>query len=58
MEIYEFLNNVYLNLLQDKRIKKIILKFRSRFNAGKGKISDIKALDFIIWSLGKLKKKK
>lgn len=56
LEIYEFLKEVYLNLLKDGEIKKIILNFRSKFNVTKDEISDIKVLDFIIWSLGKLKR--
>lgn len=58
LEIYEFLKETYSNLLKDKKIKIVILNFRSKFNVTKDKISDIKVLDFIIWSLGKLKRKK
>lgn len=56
LKIYEFLKVAYLDLLQDEKIKKIILKFRLKFDISKEKISDIKVLDFIIWSLGKIKK--
>ena len=42
-----------------KRINKIIAEFRSKFSVeDKKKISDTKVLDFIIWSLGKIKNKK
>ena len=56
---YGILKDTYSSLLQDERIKKIILEFRSTFNVrNKNKMSDVKVLDFIIWSLGKLNKKK
>ncbi|MFZ2038936.1 MAG: hypothetical protein WAV11_03285 [Minisyncoccia bacterium] len=57
IEIYEYLKQMYSNLLKDSKVKKVILKFRKRFNVSESKISDIKALDFIIWSLGKVKRK-
>ncbi|MCX6720336.1 MAG: hypothetical protein NTW11_00835 [Candidatus Staskawiczbacteria bacterium] len=59
VSIYEFLKSAYSDLLQDEKIKKIILKFRSDFNVeDKNEMSDTKVLDFIIWSLGKIKNKK
>jgi len=58
LKIYEELKNIFLNLLQDEEIRKIISKFRFKFNVNRENISDIKVLDFIIWSLGKLKKEK
>lgn len=57
MKIYEYLENTYKDFLQNERIKKIILQFKSKFNVKNGEISDVKVLDFIIWSLGKLKNK-
>lgn len=53
--IYEFLGSMYSDLLKDERIKELISKFRSKFSVDKNKISDIKVLDFIVWSLGKIK---
>ena len=58
IEIYNFLEKLYLNMLHDERITNIILKFRSKFKVDDEKISDTKVLDFIMWSLGKLKTEK
>ena len=55
IEIYNFLEKLYLNMLHDERITNIISKFRSKFKVDDKKISDTKVLDFIMWSLGKLK---
>jgi len=57
LEIYEFLKNEYGDFLQNEQIKKLILEFRERFNVSKDKMSDIKILDFIVWSLGKIQEK-
>lgn len=57
LSIYEFLKNTYSDLLLDKEIIKLIVKFRSKFKDKDKNISDIKVLDFIIWSLGKIKNK-
>jgi len=57
LDIYKFLESMYSDLLKDEKIKKIILKFRAEFNVkDKNEVSDTKVLDFIIWSLGKIKK--
>jgi len=56
VEVYDKLRKYYKDLLNNKRIKKIILTFRRKFNCNKGKISDTKILDFIIWAKGQLKK--
>lgn len=55
IEIYKFLEKLYLKLTDNNKIKKVISEFRSKFNVGRKDISDVKVLDFIIWSLGKLK---
>jgi len=49
---------IYSNLIKDKEIKKIISEFRKKFSVSAERMTDIKVLDFIVWSLGKLKKKK
>ena len=54
VDIYKFLDKLYSALIKNSRIKKIIFKFRIKFNANRRVISDIKVLDFIIWSFGRL----
>ena len=56
--IYDDLIRIYSNLIKDKEIKKIISEFRKKFSVSAERMTDIKVLDFIVWSLGKLKKKK
>ena len=56
--IYNDLIGIYYNLINDEGIKKIIFKFRKKFDVSPKRMSDIKVLDFIIWSFGKLNKKK
>jgi hypothetical protein len=56
IEIYKGMRPLYLRLLESK-VKEVIEKFRIKFEVDESKISDIKALDFIIWSLGKIKRK-
>ena len=56
--IYNDLIGIYYNLINDEGIKKIIFKFRKKFSVSAERMTDIKVLDFIVWSLGKLKKKK
>src|SRR3989344_1065163 len=58
LEIYEFLKDTYSCFLQEGQLKKLILKFREKFDVTENKMSDIKVVDFIIWSLGKLSTKK
>mgnify|MGYP001592693961 CR=1 FL=1 len=53
IEIYNYLEKLYLNMLQDTRITGIISKFRLKFKDSKD-ISDTKILDFIMWSYGDL----
>ncbi len=57
-EIYDFLENIYLILVKEEKIKKVIFKFRSKFHITENQITDIKILDFMIWSLGKLERNK
>ncbi len=54
LEIYNFLKNLYSDLLNNEKIKKLISKFRSKFDVTENQMTDIKILDFIIWSLGNL----
>ena len=54
LKTYQFLKNIYFELLQDEKIREVIKRFREKFD-NKNEISNVKALDFIIWSLGKLK---
>ena len=53
--LYEYLKCVHCNLLRDGEITKIIQKFKEKFHVDQKQISDAKVLDFIIWTLGKLK---
>ncbi|MEK7217764.1 MAG: hypothetical protein AAB374_02135 [Patescibacteria group bacterium] len=57
-EVYAYLKNLYTELINDGKIKKVITQFRSRFGSDTKNITDQKTLDFLIWSLGKLKRKK
>lgn len=58
LKIYESLKRTYSILLQDKEINELILKFRNKFNVDKNDMPDMKVLDSIVWSLGKLMKEK
>ncbi len=58
LRIYESLKSTYVTLLQDEQIVKVILKFREKFKVNKSDVPDMKVLDFIVWSLGKLIKRK
>ena len=58
IKIYNSLEKLYAELKEDYKIKKVISKFRSKFKVDDENISDTKVLDFIMWSLGKLKKNK
>lgn len=55
--IYAGLESLYPKLLADEQMQKIITKFKSRV-ANTESISNEKILDFLIWSLGKLKRRK
>lgn len=52
-EIFRNLESLYKTLLDDKRIKNIISKFRVKYDK-QNKCSDAKILDFILWGLGKI----
>lgn len=52
---YKDLKSIYDDLLEESEIKKVILKFRKKFDVNPKQVSDSKVLDFIIWTLGKLK---
>lgn len=52
--LYAHLKQIQHDLLEEEEIKKVIQKFKIKFDINQ-KISDAKALDFIIWTLGKLK---
>ncbi|HRY62193.1 MAG TPA: hypothetical protein P5056_00210 [Candidatus Paceibacterota bacterium] len=56
VELYNFLKSLYLKLLSDDKIKELISIFRKEFGVNKYQVSDIKILDFIVWTLGKLEK--
>lgn len=58
INIYTEMCTLYGEVLENESIKKIILKFRNWFNLNEKEISDVKVLDFIIWSLGKIIKGK
>jgi hypothetical protein len=51
---YKLLQDKTRELLGMAEIKEIISHFRKKFNVDKIQISDIKVLDFILWSYGKL----
>ena len=53
VKIYESLTNLYLQLKLENEMRTLIAKFRNRFIRYNENISDTRALDFIIWSLGK-----
>ena len=55
IEAYESLEKLYAKLKEDDKTKKLISKFRLKFKVNDEKISDTKVLDFIMWSLGRLK---
>lgn len=57
LEIYDFLERLYSILAKSEKIKSVINEFRSKFNVGRQDMSDVKVLDFIIWSLGNIKGK-
>lgn len=56
VDLYATLEKLYAKLLKNEKIEKVIAKFRLKFNADRTSISDTKALDFILWSLGKVTK--
>jgi mRNA deadenylase 3'-5' endonuclease subunit Ccr4 len=58
LKIYDYLQTLYAELKENDKIRKVISKFRSKFRVDDEKMSDTKVLDFIMWSLGKLKKRK
>lgn len=54
-EIYSSLETLYSILLINNQIREVMSEFRDRYNVGEGSIGDIKALDFIMWSWGKIR---
>lgn len=54
-ETYDTLKERYQELLGDKEIKQQVDKFKKEHGA---RISDVKALDFLLWSAGKQKPKR
>ena len=54
---YKLLSESYQAIIKEQLLKPVFKKFRSKFK-GNSKIPDIKALDFIMWSAGKLLSKK
>lgn len=57
IRIYKRLEYIYRTLLKADKIKRVIRKFRKKFHINEEQIEDLKILDFIIWTLGKLKTK-
>jgi len=57
IELYNNLERLNAKLLENNKIQRVISEFRLKFDVDKEKISDVKALDFIMWSLGKIKEK-
>ncbi len=55
-KIYAYLENFYSEFIGNVKIQKVIKKFKSKFDIDAKRISEQKILDFLIWSLGKLKK--
>lgn len=54
MIFYKSLNESYRNILEKNILKKVFDEFQNKFR-NNGAIPDIKKLDFIMWSAGKLK---
>ena len=54
---YKKMKSIYLEILNDKEILKLIKKFKEKFKLKENEITNEKILDFIIWSLGKLNNK-
>jgi len=57
-KLYMDLFQLYNELLSQKEIENVVRLFREKFNVQENDVSNEKALDFIIWSLGKIMKKK
>lgn len=57
LDLYNNLEQLNAKLLENDKIQRVISKFRFQFQVDKEKISDVKALDFIMWSLGKINEK-
>ena len=55
INLYNNLESLNAELLKNDKIQKVISEFRLQFDVDKEKVSDVKALDFIMWSLGKIK---
>jgi len=53
--LYNSLEMLYEELKKNEKIRNVISKFRLKFKVNEEKMSDTKVLDFILWSLGKLK---
>ena len=53
--IYDDLYYLYHGLLNDDRVKKVIVDFKKQFKTGS--MTDQKILDFLIWSFGGLEVK-
>jgi hypothetical protein len=55
VDMFNSLIIVYSEMMEKDEIIDAILRFRMYFNVQKEKVSDVKVLDFIIWTLGKMK---
>lgn len=54
-DVYKQLKEEYVALLKAERVKGLITELKKRYDAES--ISDVKALDFVLWSLGGLNEK-
>ena|SRR3989344_2567941 len=57
-KLYNDLENLYLGLIENEKVREVIKGFKSRFGLGPKNMTEQKILDFIIWSLGSLLVKK
>ena len=57
-KLYNYLENLYIELIENEKVREVIKGFKSRFGLGPKNMTDQKILDFIIWSLGSLLVKK
>lgn len=56
--IFVYLEELYSKLDENEKVQETIKKFRTKFGINIKDMTDQKVLDFLIWSLGKLKKKR
>jgi hypothetical protein len=54
LDFYEWLKGAYGTIHKDRLMTQTIQAFRSKFSAQAPDLGDVKVLDFIFWSVGKL----